>query len=285
MDACAPLIPANIKVATKDRKCVIRDEIVFKMMEMFGYNEGDTSLPNGDHDELFNYSCQLCQWGTHFLALDDTAKEGDIMRILPNLLKCIPFFYMCFTHTPSYISKYLMECVDIILKCESSSPLTRIRILEGFFVNRKGGHGNNVEADLMQEHSVRHQKELIRALGANKSDRAILRAKGAANLDTSLVENYDTALSVPIKGSNHGTCTNEKDMTVIRECLRSTRPFKHTPGRQCTPHKFVHQKFKVNVGKLLIDLKVIIDRLSYGLIDGNSHEEDEHGENDGLPDI
>ncbi|KAK3093110.1 hypothetical protein FSP39_011171 [Pinctada imbricata] len=240
-------------------------------MEMFGYNEGDTSLPNGDHDELFNYSCQLCQWGIHFLALDDTAKEGDIMRIQPNLLKCIPFFY-----SHSKLSKYLVECVDFILKCESSSPLTRIRILEGFFVNRKGGHGNDVEADLVQEHSVRHQKELIRALGANKSDKAILRATGAANLVTSLVENYDTALSVPIKSSNHGTCTNEKDMTVIRECLRSTRPFKHTPGRKCSPHKIVHPKFKVIVSKLLIDLKVIIDRLSYGLIDGNSHEEDEH---------
>lgn len=42
-------------------------------------------------------------------------------------------------------------------------------MLEGSYVNIKGGKGNNVESDLAQEHSVSNQKALIKSLVANKS--------------------------------------------------------------------------------------------------------------------
>ncbi|KAK3099953.1 hypothetical protein FSP39_012447 [Pinctada imbricata] len=153
------LPPNNIQRAKRSTKVLHKENITETILKLFYFGvEEDTD------DELFNYMCQLCQWALHFIALDDTASEGDISRVLPNLRQCIPYF---FSH--SKLSKDLVECSNYIVKCETSSPLTRMRILVGSFVNRRGGIGQNVEADLIQEHFVRHQKELIRELGANKT--------------------------------------------------------------------------------------------------------------------
>jgi len=35
-------------------------------------------------DEIYNYSSQLCHWFLHYMSMDDTAKEGDIDRLVAN---------------------------------------------------------------------------------------------------------------------------------------------------------------------------------------------------------
>ncbi|KAK3083045.1 hypothetical protein FSP39_012508 [Pinctada imbricata] len=265
------LVPDNITAATKGTKTRVRDEVMNKFMNMYMYNENDndtTRETSTEPDELYNYCCQLCQWGLHFMALDNTASEGDIMRVIPNLMKCIPFL---FSH--SKLSKYLVECLDVILKCKSASTLTRTRILEGFFVNRKGGVGKNVEADLVQEHFVRNQKELIRGLGANKTDKAILRVTGAANAISHILEDLDTNLKIPTRRGHHSPDSNEKDISAIRQCFREIHPFKVTPGRKCSKFKFGTPEFKVNTEQLLSSLETIIQRISNGLVADEDDEE------------
>lgn len=120
---------------------------------------------------------QLCHWYLHILELHDSAKEGYLNRTLLNCKNSIPFFY-----SHSRLSKYLVENVDYLLKTEKLlSPLQRIRVLEGSYVNSLCGHGNNVECDLVQEHSVCNQKALIKALGANKSEKFIYRMTASAD--------------------------------------------------------------------------------------------------------
>lgn len=94
-----------------------------------------------------------------------TAKEGDLNRTILNCQYSLPFF---FSH--SKLSKYLVENINYVLKCKYLlSPLQKMRVLEGSYVNINGGQGQNVESDLTQEHSVCNQKMLIKSLGANKS--------------------------------------------------------------------------------------------------------------------
>ena len=125
-------------------------------------------------DKLQAYCLNICHWGLHLMELDDTAREGDLTRTVPNLKVCIPFFY-----SHSVLSKYFVECIHYILQCEYQlSPMDRIRVLEGSYVNLRGGKGSNVEADLVQEHHIRYQKDLIKGLGANKTELAIKRATG-----------------------------------------------------------------------------------------------------------
>ncbi|KAK3099684.1 hypothetical protein FSP39_007984 [Pinctada imbricata] len=274
-------IPDNISKIRLEAKKQKRDEIIQEIISSYGYDFTTLNSCNDtESDELFNYCCQLCQWGLHIIALNDTAQEGDIMRVIPNLMRCIPLF---FSH--SKLSKYMVECIDIIMKCENASPLERTRILEGFFVNKRGGQGNNVEADLVQEHAVRNQKDLIRALGANKSEKAMLRATGAANLVTSIVDSFDDTFSTNKKSGHHGEKEGEKDIKAIRQCLRSIRPFKKMYGRQCPPFRFKEPTLRVDNSQLMQTIKVITDRLHVGMIDTSTTEGEEIGENEGLPEI
>ena len=179
-------------------------------------------------DELYNYSLQLCHWYLQLLELSDTAKEGDMNRLILNCKYNLPFFY-----SHSKLSKYLVENIDFVLKCEYLlSPLQRTRVLEGSFVNIHGGKGRNVESDLVQEHSVCNQKSLIKTLGANKSEKAILRVTSAADTFANICSKFDESVHIKPKSGRHSKPINEQDQNVIYKQVRKLRPFQHTPGRK-----------------------------------------------------
>lgn len=161
-------------------------------------------------DELFNYSRQLCHWYMHLVEMNDTAKEGDLNRAILNCQYSLPFF---FSH--STLSKYLpnlVENIDYILKCEHLlSPLRRIRVLEGSFTNCRGGIGNNVESNLVQEHSVCIQKQLIESLGANKSEQSISRVTRSADAINEICSNFDASILLKPKSGRHSKTVTEAD--------------------------------------------------------------------------
>jgi hypothetical protein len=122
--------------------------------------------------------------------MHDTATEGDLYRAVLNSKYVVPFFY-----SHSKLSKYLVENIDYVLKCEYlSSPLQRIRVLEGSFVNVRGGLGKNVESDLVQEHSVCNQKSLIKTLGANKTETSITRVTRSADALVEICFQFDSSI-------------------------------------------------------------------------------------------
>lgn len=110
--------------------------------------------------------------------MNDTAKEGDLNRGILNCQYSLPFF---FSH--SALSKYLVENIDYILKCDRMpSPLQRIRVLEGSLTNTKSGIGKNVESDLVQEHVFAAKKHIIKSIGANKTEQSISRVTRSARM-------------------------------------------------------------------------------------------------------
>jgi hypothetical protein len=64
----------------------------------------------------------------------------------------------------------------------------QLRLLEGSF-NMKGGPGNNVETDLVMEHSIRNKKDFIRSLKSNKTKKANQRVTRAADTVSSSEKN------------------------------------------------------------------------------------------------
>lgn len=180
-------------------------------------------------DEVFNYCMQVCHWYLHILELNDTAKEGDLNRTVLNCKYSLPFF---FSHSP--LSKYLVENVDYLLKIEHFlSPLQRIHVLEGSYVNIHGGQGKNVESDLVQEHSVCNQKHLIRSLGANKSETSISRVTKSADVIFDICSKFDSSIDLKPKSARHSVIACENDDETVYKKLRTLRPFQHTPRRNC----------------------------------------------------
>lgn len=76
------------------------------------------------------------------------------------------------------------------------------------------GKGNIIEANLVQEHSVRNQKELIRNLCANKSETAI---STAAPVISQMCMNFDTENNIFKKASTQSNVktTGMKDLSEI----------------------------------------------------------------------
>ena len=54
------------------------------------------------------------------------------------------------------------------------------RLTWGRFVNWHGGEGNNIACDMAQEICNRVSKDIVKAMGANKTQKAMIRASKAA---------------------------------------------------------------------------------------------------------
>ena len=122
--------PSEIVYARKPTQTVQNYKFILEGSQPFV----DTIKNTTPDDVLYNYSMQFCHWFLHILELNDTAKEGGLNRAVLNSKINIQFPF--FTR----LSKYLVDNVDYVLKTEYLlSPLQRTRVLEGSFVNIRGG--------------------------------------------------------------------------------------------------------------------------------------------------
>ena len=99
-------------------------------------------------------------------------------------------------------------------------------------VNWKGGPGKNMEADLMQENRNNDHKAAIKAMGANKTKKAVNRATKAAGGQRQIVEIFDEQTRVSAQSSSHTHTrrSSERDEQIIQQDLRRLRPFKIVPS-------------------------------------------------------
>ena len=84
------------KWLTKEEKHVILQSLVGKFLDQYNFVEFDPYLglsAISTSDELYNYCCNLCHWYLQLLEMDDTAKAGDLTRVIPNCLNSIPLFF------------------------------------------------------------------------------------------------------------------------------------------------------------------------------------------------
>ena len=223
-------VPDGMQNATNAEKAIFAERIIISHLKRWGY----TGMPNnveqdGNPDHLFNYASNLCHWALRLMHMNDVAREGDIDRARMTLKANLPFF---FSHSP--LSKYFVECIDMLLKCtKMSSPQMCLRLLESSFVNIRGGLGNNIETDLVMEHSIRNKKTLIRNLGANKTDLAIHRATNAADTVLELTNKFEDDLNLFPKSRKSGYIKDEQEVRMkIQSEMSKLKPFSKQPGRR-----------------------------------------------------
>ena len=100
-------------------------------------------------------------------------------------------------------------------------------------VNWSGGDRKNVEIDLFQENGNKDMKAMIKAMGPNKSEKAISRASKAVGGVKKIVEAYEKQVPLHRKSSSHHTHkSSAADEKMIMADLRSLRPFKQVDGRR-----------------------------------------------------
>ena len=112
------------------------------------------------------------------------------------------------------------------------SPRERDQPLYSRFINTHGLPGRNISCDLYMEHLNRLLKDAIRALGANKTPKAIGRVgRCTAPLDE-ILERFDTIHNYSSQSDHHKKPSANKDITSMLEQLRKADVFHYTHGRK-----------------------------------------------------
>ncbi|XP_033729431.1 uncharacterized protein LOC117318569 [Pecten maximus] len=182
-------VTLDIPTATVKKGCVVKLPGVdnpLHIKEKVSHTSASTT------DGLQDYVVNFLQWYFVIIQLQDAIHEGDVVRTNVILKYMIPFFY-----SHSSLSKYFSECIDFILKTELTLPPNySMRVRAASFVNVHGGRGQNKAADMHKENEVKLLKELIKGLGANKSEHSIIAISKAAPVVAAVVSNFDKMLEL-----------------------------------------------------------------------------------------
>ena len=108
-------------------------------------------------------------------------------------------------------------------------------------VNWRGGSGKNVEIDLFQENRNGEMKKLIRAMGANKTEKAISRASKASGGVSKIVETFETQVNMNSKSSMHTHKSSVDDERIRSFQKKKGRMLTSFPDIPCDPVKTFDQ--------------------------------------------
>ena len=222
---------------------------------------GSIKLLSDATDELRNYSLQVLQWFMVIREFSDAIKEGDPFRSNICLKQMLPFFYGY-----SARSKYFVECVDYILKTEVLlPPALAMRCRLGSFVNTLGGHKNK-PADMQQENNILVLKDVIKGLGAGKTEKAMMRATEAAPVANEIVEKYKTVLGISSSDGKHKRKSDEEDVQTVLNFALEQSLFKPNHRRKMKHFSGIRSNFYSKVDKILFakHLSSVANRLKRG---------------------
>ena len=101
--------------------------------------------------------------------------------------------------------------------------------------------GRNIGRDLYMEHLNRLLKDVINALGANKTPKAIERLGKCIAPLGEVLDTYDRVHGVESQLSDHNPPSVDKDLTALVNELFKANAFNSSPGRKhCAYSTFVN---------------------------------------------
>ncbi|XP_063438320.1 uncharacterized protein LOC134719246 [Mytilus trossulus] len=236
-------------------------------------------------DDLFNYVHNFLQWYFIILQMEDAIHEGDMVRTNVIIKTMIPFF---FSH--SVLSKYFTECIDFILKTEFTlPPHVAAEVRAASFVNVHGGIGKNKAADMHKENEVKLVKDLIKGLGANKTEKSIIAMSKAAPVINDVTTNFDKMLKLNDFKTKHKKRSSEEDIRTLVKKLKDLDLWNFHENRTLTLFTGIGQSpFNFDTDVFLRNMKSTIFRLQRDLPceadDDNNHDDDDDNEESDMED-
>ena len=112
------------------------------------------------------------------------------------------------------------------------SPRLAERLKWSRFVNVHGLSGHNISCDLRIEHLNRLAKTAISGLGANKSEKAIVRVGKSIGALSHTIDNLDREFQVSATSGSHSTRSSSKDFKEVVRILHQQQDFRKTQGRR-----------------------------------------------------
>ena len=175
-------------------------------------------------DRIKEYSLYLLRLFFILKSLKDAVKLGDGDRLVTIRKVLLKHFKSHGGH-----NTYAIEMLICILQYKVF--LTKRQAHQARWassVNSRGGPGNNIEIDLMQENLNREPRKGIRG---NKTPKAIERFSKAAWGAAEIIRNFDVAMKIKKSASSHKHKSSEKNANIILADLLQLKPFESIDGR------------------------------------------------------
>ncbi len=152
---------SNICKKVLDRYCTIRHNNI--------ENDPDDS-PDEYSDQVKLYASEVLTLGLLYFEFCDAIREGDGTRII----RCYRYFLLMLKH--SHKTNYSNEVLLMLYQIEFAlTPRQVQQLMWSRTINYVSLPGHNVPCDLHLEHLNRLCKDLIKGLGANKTEKSITR--------------------------------------------------------------------------------------------------------------
>ena len=245
---------ANIMHKSTDTVKQYFDEAIGKFVNEFIFQTNQSPQDGQEEDSIKNYGLCLIFLTLVILQLKDTAAEGDGDRNLINQKLLLQIF-----KSLNNYSKYAIEMFVSIAQIECISTDRMAEELKwGFFSNWKGGEGNNLEDDLVQEICNGISKNAVKRMGGNKTIKSISKICQATSGIKEIVENFDKNMNISKRSVSHTTRSALEDEKSMINELIELNPFQHISGR----HHLGFENIKRNPMKYLnfADLRSWLDR-------------------------
>ena len=191
--------------------------------EFHSSDEASSGHSNSSGGTVYDYTREVISLGLLYLNFKDAVREGDGDRVMVvwKYLKYLMFFFKATGHT-----NYSSESLTLLTQYFATLPPNLEEQLKWCrFINVHGLPHCNISCDLQMEHMNRTVKSAIEGLGANKSEKAIVRVGRSVGTLTKMLDNYDSEAGVASVSGKHSITTMEKDVREIVTLLSSTNIF------------------------------------------------------------
>lgn len=183
---------------------------------------------NQQPDRVKEYSICLLRFFFILADLKHAVRTGDGDR-LASLHKVLLKHFKSDAGYNCYAIEMLISILqDAVFLTEAQAHQTRWASLASL----RGGMGNNLEIDLLQENLNRELKKGIKGMGANKTPKSIERSSRAAGGTMTIVKNFDSSMGIKSKSSSHSHKASVKDENIIIDDLMELKPFEHVENRE-----------------------------------------------------
>jgi uncharacterized C2H2 Zn-finger protein len=166
-------------------------------------------------DDRFNYACVRLALGLLLRNFDDAVKEGDGARILRCWKMAMLIFRAHHHHKYALASLHLQAATQAILTPRQAHSLTWNRT-----VNNHGGKGRNISMDLRLEHLNNFTKGLLKHLGPNLTNNAVLRCSHATNNVEKILDVTDEDLGMRATYGTHKTTRSDDNFKKLVSVIK-----------------------------------------------------------------
>lgn len=250
------------------------DKVFGKFVDYYVFHLGVTV-----DDKVQNYGLSLIELFVLLMQLNDTIHEGDGYRNVINWKYLLWLF-----KANNKLSKYAIEGMYFLtsVKCLLTHQMSE-RVIWGRGTNKKGKTGANMPNDLEMEHTIKSTKNLITSMGANKTEKAVLRSSMSVTGVTESLHAYDESSNVKPPSTAHAQKSASRDEEIMLGDLRLLKPFKCAPLHELYPSfpemlKSVREK--INLGEFFRWLERHKTQLARGLPVVPENEESESSDAD-----